>query len=134
MSTVPPETTPPGRDPAGFEQTFVNQLAREFLQEQRRSRRWSIFFKIVFALYLLLFLVLLAGGESSVKSASLGDKHTALVDVEGVIAPDTEASADLIVSGLRAAFEDDRTAGVILRINSPGGSPVQAGYVNDEIY
>jgi protease-4 len=62
-----------------------------------------------------------------------GDKHTALVDIRGVISMETEANADYIASGLRAAFEDKNTAGVILRINSPGGSPVQSGYVNDEI-
>ena len=61
------------------------------------------------------------------------DKHTALIDIYGVIAANTEARADYIVSGLRRAFEDSNTQGVILRINSPGGSPVQAGYVNDEI-
>ena len=63
----------------------------------------------------------------------VGAKHTSLVDIEGVIAPDLDANADYIISGLRAAFEDKNTAGVILRINSPGGSPVQAGYVYDEI-
>lgn len=63
---------------------------------------------------------------------SLG-KHTALVEVEGVIADDSNASADNVITGLRAAFKDKNTQGVILRINSPGGSPVQAGYINDEI-
>jgi protease-4 len=62
------------------------------------------------------------------------DRITALVDVQGIIADGAQADADTRVTGLRAAFEDSRTAGVILRINSPGGSPVQAGYVNDEIY
>lgn len=62
-----------------------------------------------------------------------GDKHTALVELKGVIAPDADASADNIVSALRAAFEDKKTAGVILRINSPGGSPVQSGYIYNEI-
>jgi len=60
-------------------------------------------------------------------------KHTALVELKGVIADDKEASADNIISGLRHAFENKNSAGVILRINSPGGSPVQAGYINDEI-
>ena len=63
-----------------------------------------------------------------------GEKHTALVDITGVISSESQANADYIVSGLRAAFEDENTAGIILRINSPGGSPVQAGYVNSEIY
>jgi protease-4 len=61
------------------------------------------------------------------------DSYTALVEVEGVIATDEDANADKIISGLRAAFEDEKAKGVIIRINSPGGSPVQAGYINDEI-
>jgi len=60
-------------------------------------------------------------------------KHTALVELRGVIASDTQASADNVTSGLQAAFKDGNTQGVVLRINSPGGSPVQAGYINDEI-
>jgi protease-4 len=65
----------------------------------------------------------------------LGDsgRHTALVDIKGVIAAGSDAGADRIIGGLRAAFDSEDTAGVILRINSPGGSPVQAGYINDEI-
>ncbi len=115
-----------------FEQSLVNRIAVEAIVEQRRARRWGIFFKFLFAGYLLLFLLIyLPPGWDG--SAIVGNKHTALVDIEGVIAADTEANADYIVSGLRAAYEDANTAGIILRINSPGGSPVQAGYVNDEI-
>lgn len=118
----------------GFEQDLVNQIAREFLVEQRRSRRWSVFFKLLLALYLFAFLLIYVAEELEIDAAGLpGAEHTALVDIEGVIAADTGASADHIVAGLRAAFDNDRTAGVIVRINSPGGSPVQAGYVNDEI-
>jgi protease-4 len=62
-----------------------------------------------------------------------GEKHTALVDLNGVISADTQASADKIVTALREAFEDDNTAGVILRINSPGGSPVQSSYIYNEM-
>jgi protease-4 len=115
-----------------FEQNLINRIAWEAVAEQRRARRWGIFFKFFFAGYLIFFLLLYLpvgwnGGNIT------GEKHTALIDIEGVIGADTEANADYIVSGLRAAFEDKSTAGVILRINSPGGSPVQAGYVNDEI-
>jgi protease-4 len=123
-----------GKDRSAFEQTLVSQLAREFLHEQRRSRRWSIFFKFLLALYVLGFFLIYAAGDSALgMKAFPGKQHTALVDIDGVIAPDTDASADYIVSGLRAAFEDRHTAAVIVRINSPGGSPVQAGYVYDEI-
>ncbi|MGH8246304.1 MAG: S49 family peptidase, partial [Gammaproteobacteria bacterium] len=124
--------SPPQR--SGFEQELVNQLAREFLAEQRRSRRWSVFFKLLLALYLFAFLLIYVAEELEIDAAGFpGKEHTALVDIEGVIAVDAGASADHIVAGLRAAFDNDRTAGVIIRINSPGGSPVQAGYVNDEI-
>jgi protease IV len=115
-----------------MEQKMVNQLAREFLQEQRSHRRWNIFFKALLALYLFSFLVIYLAGEW--QSSGFGsDKHTALIDIKGVISMDTEANADYIASGLRAAFKDKNTEGVIVRINSPGGSPVQSGYINDEI-
>jgi protease-4 len=131
----PTPGTPPRPDHHGtFEQALVDQIAREFLIEQQRARRWGIFFKILLALYLLFFLLVYLA-DSGMRAATLpGEKHTALVDIEGVIAADAEASADHIVSGLRAAYESEGTAGIILRINSPGGSPVQAGYVNDEIH
>lgn len=115
-----------------FEQSLVNELAREVLSEQRRNRRWGIFFKALFGLYLFAFLVIYFA-ENVETGSLIGEKHTALIDIQGVIAAKTEARADYIVTGLREAFEDRNTKGVILRINSPGGSPVQAGYVNDEI-
>ena len=115
-----------------FEQSLVNELAREVLNEQRRNRRWGIFFKLLLALYLFAFFVIYISNNTGMKNFT-GEGHTALVDIQGVIAADTEARADYIVTGLRDAFEDKNTKGVILRINSPGGSPVQAGYVNDEI-
>ena len=115
-----------------FSESLVCKIASEAIAEQRRSRRWGIFFKFLFAFYILFFLILyIPPGFDG--SAITGEKHTALIDIEGVISTDTEANADYIVSGLRAAFEDKNTAGIVLRINSPGGSPVQAGYVNDEI-
>jgi len=118
---------------AEFEQALVNKIASEAIIEQRRARRWSVFFKLFMVGYVSIFTVfyLVGGGDGP----SLGGKkHTALIDISGIISADSQASADYIVSGLRAAFEDKNTAGIILRINSPGGSPVQAGYVNDEIY
>jgi protease IV len=119
-------------DSEKFEQSLVNELAKEVLHEQRRNRRWGIFFKSLLALYLFSFLVIYIAGKSEGGGFS-GEKHTAIIEINGVIAADTEARADYIVSGLRNAFEDKNTQGIILRINSPGGSPVQAGYVNDEI-
>ena len=98
----------------GFEQALVNRIAREFLAEQRRARRWNIAFRV--------FLATLKTG-----------KHTALIDIQGIIAPGEQARADYVTASLRAAYEDGNTEGIIIRINSPGGSPVQAGHVNDEI-
>ena len=100
--------------------------------EQRRSRRWGIFFKLLTFFYLFLLLGVMSQGldESQLTDA---ETYTAIVDVRGVIADEEEASADFIVTGLRAAFEADGSQAVVLRINSPGGSPVQAGYVYDEI-
>ncbi len=129
MENTRPDNEKPAAD---FEQNLVNRIAWEAVAEQRRARRWGIFFKFFFAGYLVLFLLLylpagMFGGKIS------GGKHTALINIEGLIGSDYEANADYIVTGLRAAYEDKNTAGIILRINSPGGSPVQAGYVNDEI-
>lgn len=114
-----------------WERDVLNRLAFASLNEQRRARRWSIFFKALLFIYLfvLFFYVPSEWGDRGIVTG----KHTALVEVDGVIAANAEASADNLVSGLRAAFKDKNTAGVILRINSPGGSPVQAGYVYDEI-
>ena len=120
---------------SSFEQSFASEVAREFLKEQKRSRRWNIFFKALFALYVLGFFAIYMSDKMDIDPSVIGSgKHTALIEVSGAIGAESEASADNIVSGLRAAFKDDKTAGVILRINSPGGSPVQAGYINDEIY
>jgi protease IV len=111
---------------------FASAFAIEALREQRRARRWNNFFKGLFFLYLVG--ILLVTWPNFKPGELFGDeKFTALIDVQGVIASDSDASADIVVAGLRAAFEDPKTAGVIVRINSPGGSPVQSGYINDEI-
>ena len=103
------------------------------VQEQRRARRWGIFFKLLTFAYLFGALALFAPwkGERGVTSA--GGSHTALIEVRGMIADEENASADNIVGSLRAAFKDAGTRGIVLRINSPGGSPVQSGYIYDEI-
>jgi len=119
-------------EPNKFEQSLINGLAKEVLTEQRRNRRWGIFFKILLTLYLSTFLIIYTVKNTEMGSFS-SDKHTALIDINGVIAANSEARADYVVTGLRKAFKDENTEGVILRINSPGGSPVQAGYINDEI-
>ncbi|CAI8875948.1 MULTISPECIES: S49 family peptidase [Pseudomonas] len=103
------------------------------VQEQRRSRRWGIFFKLLTFVYLFGAIALFSPLMDMEKAATLSANYTALIDVTGMIADKESASADNIVGSLRAAFEDKKVKGVILRINSPGGSPVQSGYVYDEI-
>ncbi|ROL66599.1 S49 family peptidase [Pseudomonas vranovensis] len=103
------------------------------VQEQRRARRWGIFFKLLTFVYLFGILALFTPLMNMDKAASRSVSHTALVEVRGMIADQEPASADNIVSGLREAFKDPKTKAVILRINSPGGSPVQSGYIYDEI-
>jgi protease-4 len=114
-----------------WERDTLNRLAFAAINEQRRARRWSVFFKSLFFIYVfvIFFYIPSDWNSGSIKTG----KHTALIDLEGVIAANTQANADNLVGSLRAAFKDKKTAGVILRINSPGGSPVQAGYVYDEI-
>ncbi len=116
----------------GWERDLIGRVAFSAISEQRKARRWGIFFKFLTFAYLGTFLVLYMPRDDGAIGG--GKRHTALIEINGVIASDEAASADSIVSGLRAAFKDETTAGIILRINSPGGSPVQAGYVNDEIY
>jgi protease-4 len=115
-----------------WERGVLEKLAMSAIQEQRRARHWGIFFKTLTFGYLFLVLFIVMGWFDDAEPLSTG-KHTALVDMQGVIAPDTPAGADFLIPSLQDAFEDKNTQGVILRINSPGGSPVQAGQINDEI-
>jgi protease-4 len=113
-----------------WERQALEKVALAAVNEQRKSRQWGIFFKSLGFLYLFVVLFAIMGWMGEGEKV-LG-KHTALVDMQGVIASD-DVSADRIISGLQSAFEDKHTKGVILRINSPGGSPVQAGQIYDEI-
>jgi protease IV len=119
-------------EPAGWEREMINKLLLSALTEQRRARRWSIVFKSLGFLYLFGLLVMYFSPRWH--GFTGGDKHTALVELRGMIAADQEANADTVIAGLRAAFKDKNTKGVIIRVNSPGGSPVQSGYINDEIF
>jgi len=114
-----------------WEREVITQLAESSLREQRRSRRWGIFFKLLTFSYITALLYMY--GDANISNVHINEKHTALVELNGVIADDEIASADNIVTALRDAFDNKNTAGVILRINSPGGSPVQSGYIYDEI-
>ncbi|AZT84339.1 S49 family peptidase [Marinobacter sp. NP-4(2019)] len=132
-----PESSGGGRKPnlppeSGRDWKLIEKLVLSLQSEQRKSRRWGIFFKLLTFAYLfaLLFIIKFPLGDSL--EAATGS-HTALVEINGTIAADELASADNIVGSLRKAFEADNSVAVVLRINSGGGSPVQAGYVYDEI-
>jgi len=121
--------------PPNWERAVLEKVALQAVQEQRRARQWNALFKLLW--FTIAFLVLAAfmgwiGRPDKDTTISVG-RHTAVVDVEGVIGVESEASAERVIKGLNRAFKDTNTVGVVLRINSPGGSPVQAGYVNDEI-
>lgn len=117
-------------DNSAWERQTLEKLAFAALEEQKARRRWGIVFKSLGFVYLLVVLGALVdwGGGGAHEG-----KHTALVFLNGTIDARGEASAEKLIGALQTAFEDKNSAGVVLRINSPGGSPVQAGMVNDEI-
>jgi protease IV len=125
-----PQTPVPASAP-GWERAVLEKLAFAALEEQRAARRWKIINRLI-TLGLLLGLVWLVFGMGQDGGAP-SHRHTALVEIKGEISSESEASADLVVSAVRAAFEDRGAQAVVLLINSPGGSPVQAGIINDEI-
>jgi protease-4 len=124
---------PGARSGDGWERSVLEKLAFAALQEQRKTRNWGILFKTLTFIFLFL-LLFIALGWLGKKEPKMTSRHTALVELRGVIDSSGQASADKIIAGLQEAFKDTKTQGVILRINSPGGSPVQAGYINDEIH
>ena len=121
----------PHRSTSGWEREVLEKLVFTSLAEQRRTRRWGLAFR--FAWLALAIILVVVWADPEWLHSDPGGPHSALVEVRGLIADGGDTSADRVVAGLRAAFEDSGTAGVILRVNSPGGSPVQAGYISDEI-
>ncbi|EIJ33456.1 S49 family peptidase [Thiothrix nivea] len=111
----------------------LREVALEGIKEQRRARRWGIFFKLFFVAYLLILLFALLGTGASSSKLADADEITAVVDINGVIMDGAVASAEMVIPALQDAFENKKTKGVMLRCNSPGGSPVQSGIINDEI-
>lgn len=111
------------------QELWVKAFITESFAEQKKSRRWGILFKSLTFVYLFVALILLLNA----REIETQEEHTAMVVVNGIIAADEDANANLIVAGLRAAFKNEYSQAVMLVINSPGGSPVQAGYVYDEI-
>jgi protease-4 len=145
MSTPEDTQTPPPFEPAAPSPTPVpppaaavhatdslaEQFARAYLMDRRSERRWRIFFRLS---WLLLVIAVVYGVVvSRNKTTAPTGPHTALIEVRGEIAAGGEASAENLVPGIKAAFEEDSAKAIVLRINSPGGSPVQAGIINDEI-
>jgi len=120
--------------PPSWERATLERIALRALDEQRRARHWSTLVRL---LWLTLLFLIVAGALGWIGSAGKEPlrtgKHTALVELKGVIGMESRASADKMIAGLNAAFKDKHTQGVVLRINSPGGSPVQSGAINDEI-
>lgn len=110
----------------------VEKIALAGLQEQKTARRWSVLFKSLTFIYLFFLLMMLLGWVGQSKSTSIA--HTALIDISGVIEASGQVNADAVISSLNDAYDNKGTKGIILRINSPGGSPVQAGIINDEIH
>ncbi len=136
MADVESDTNQSAAESDKQAQKVIDRLVFGALKEQTRARRWRVGFMLFFIVYLSVVTITLltrtdsgfgAGGEAD------GDKHTAVVKLAGVIASGEEGGAENMIAGLKAAFEHEDTVGVVVEINSPGGSPVQSAYIFDEI-
>jgi protease-4 len=116
-----------------WERDLITKLATAALREQRRARLWGIFFKLLTFAYITMLIVMALDWKGAGDMAGGGKKHTAMIELNGLIAPGGDASAEKITGALQAAFKDKNTQGVVIRINSPGGSPVQAQTIYDEM-
>jgi protease-4 len=121
----------PDRQPH-WERATLEKLLLAQITEQRRARRWSLFMRLL-TLAVVLAVLTVMGGWWPVPDMARATRHTALIELDGVIDAEGPVTADAVIDALQAAFSDATTAGVILRISSPGGSPVQAGQIHDEI-
>lgn len=115
------------------EALWVKGIITETFSEQKKARRWGVLFKSLTFIYLFIVLILFVDSASDNDSEKKGAAHTAMVTINGIIAADQDANANVIATGLRDAFANEFSQAVMVVINSPGGSPVQAGYVYDEI-
>jgi protease-4 len=120
-------------EPSQWEREMLNRMVMASIAENRRSRRWGIFFKILTFAYLFIILGVFLWSDTLQVDQIKAKEHTALIDVKGLISSETKASADKVVTALRKAYKDKNTKGIILRMNTPGGSPVQSRYINREI-
>jgi protease-4 len=130
-SSAAPEAPAASHAGSGWERETLEKLAFATLNEQQKERWWKNFFRFAW-LFLILAALVVSFYKEGV-SSSTNQPHTAVVEIRGEISSDTEASADAVMEALRAAFEEDSAKAVVLLINSPGGSPVQAGLINDEV-
>lgn len=125
---------PPARaEEPGWERGLIEKLLLATVTEQRRARRWKIFFRLAGLGFALLLLAVALGWVQPPETVTATGRHTAVIELDGVLEAGGEIDADGVIGALRAAFEDSGTAGVVMRINSPGGSPVQAGLIADEM-
>ncbi|TAK85707.1 MAG: S49 family peptidase [Aquabacterium sp.] len=131
MSTTDPSTSASPEATTTLPTGVLSDLLQTWLAERRRERRWRTVWRWVWAA--LLVLLIFGVYERDRVEGNAGKPHTALIEIRGEISDEADANADQIISALRTAFEDAGSKAVVLRINSPGGSPVQAGLINDEI-
>jgi protease-4 len=129
----PPTNAAPVRaEPApGWERNTMEKLLFATIEEQRAQRRWRTFVRLAWLAFFIFLIWALA--YRSTPGADKTTPHTAVIEIDGEIGPKSEASAEFVVAAAKAAFEDAGAQGVVLLINSPGGSPVQAGIINDEL-
>ena len=117
----------------GNDSKVLEKLVQEIVREQRAKRRWSIFFKCAFIVLIIIFFLMIKSIGSSGDKSVPDKPHTAMIEVKGTISPTTTSSAKNLVKAIGKAFDEPQAKGIILKMNSPGGSPVQSGMVYDEI-
>lgn len=115
----------------GWERVTLEKLAFASLNEQKATRRWKTFVRLAWLVFLIVLIWI--GLHRGTPATDATTPHTAVVEIKGEIAAGADASAEFVNAALRAAFEDEGSKAVVLLINSPGGSPVQAGIINDEV-
>jgi protease IV len=120
-------------DTPGWERATLEKLAFAALNEQKATRRWKTFVRLAWLAFFVVMAWIVFGPSGSTSNASSSMTHTAVIEIRGEIMPGSDASAEFVVAALKSAFEDEAAKGIVLLINSPGGSPVQAGMINDEI-
>lgn len=131
VQSAAPVTAPTPSAAPSWERATLEKLAFAALEEQKSARRWKTFVRLS---WLAFFVVLVwLASDRGAAPTDVSGPHTAVVEIKGEIADGADASAEFINVALRAAFEDAGSKAVVLLINSPGGSPVQAGMMNDEI-